>query len=248
MAARPRRLRVVSFNIQHGLRNDRPGIDIDLTARSAAGLRPDILGLQEVDVRAPRSGFVDQAERVSAACGLTHRFGRSTFVGGVGRYGNVLAARGSIDDVEVHRLPRRRRGTEVRTLLAGRVTIAGELGDGDERAVALTIGVTHLSVDRAEVFEQLDAALGALVARPGPWLLIGDLNLRGDEVRAAVESAGLRLADPTVPTFPADVPAARIDHIAVGGDGIAVTSVSVETSAASDHRPLVAEVDVWRPA
>jgi endonuclease/exonuclease/phosphatase family metal-dependent hydrolase len=105
----------------------------------------------------------------------------------------------------------------------------------------LTVAATHLSIHRPEVHEQLAAVVDALVARPGPWLLVGDLNLLPEEVEPVVAKAGLELADPTMPTFPVDEPRLRIDHVAAGG-GLVPGAVSVVRTESSDHAALVVEV------
>lgn len=224
-------LRLVSFNIQHGLRGDGARVDIGLTGSVAAGLKPDVLVLQEVDVGVPRSGAVDEAAEVAAAAGMAHVFGPAARVGVVGQYGNALLARGTIEDVAVRRLPRRRFRSEPRAIVLARVGVGG---------LSVTVGATHLSIHREEVFAQLHAALAWTVARPAPWVFVGDLNLLPHEVAPAVEAAGLALAGGDA-TFPASAPRIRIDHVAVGG-GLRVASVEVAETAASDHRPLVVDV------
>lgn len=225
------RLRIVSFNIQHGLRGDGARVDIGLTGSVAAGLKPDVLALQEVDAGVPRSGGIDEAAEVAAAAGMCHAFGPAARVGVVGQYGNALLVRGTIEDVAVRRLPRRRFRSEPRAIVLARASIGG---------LSVTVGATHLSIHREEVFAQLHAALAWTVARPAPWVFIGDLNLLPHEVAPAVEAAGLTLAGGDA-TFPASAPRIRIDHVAVGG-GLQVASVEVAETAASDHRPLVVDV------
>ena len=227
------RLRIVSFTIQHGLRTDGARVDIGLTGSVAASLKPDVLALQEVDVGAPRSGLIDESSEVAAACGLDSAFVPAAVVGGVGRYGNALAVRGTLGRVEVRRLPRRRFRSEPRSVGIARATVGG---------IDVTIGATHLSIHREEVFDQLRASIAWLVAQPGPWIYLGDLNLLAEEVDPLVSAAGLRLADPTVPTFPASSPRIRIDHVAVGG-GLKIVDTTVAPTTASDHRPLVVEVE-----
>jgi endonuclease/exonuclease/phosphatase family metal-dependent hydrolase len=227
------RLRVVSFNIQHGLRSDGSRVDVALTGSVAAGLKPDVLALQEVDLGAPRSKFADEAAEIASACGLEHAFVPAAVIGGVGRYGNAIGARGTLTDVEVRRLPRRRFRSEPRSVGLARAHLAG--------GVQVTIAATHLSIHREEVFDQLRASVAWLMARPGPWIYVGDLNLHPEEIEPVLGEAGLTVADTSVPTFPASSPRIRIDHVAVGG-GLSIESVAVAETTASDHRPLVVEV------
>jgi endonuclease/exonuclease/phosphatase family metal-dependent hydrolase len=228
------RLRVASFNILHGQRGDGSGVvDHDLLGRSAASLGADVLALQEVDVGVPRSGRTDQVAVVAAATGLTGAFGRAARVGGIGKYGNALLSSAPLTDVSVEPLPKAVRNHEPRAVLLA--TTHG-----------CTVAATHLSIHRPEVHEQLQVVVDALVRRAdgGPCLLVGDLNLLPEEVEPVVAAAGLRLAPWEQPTFPNHEPRIRIDHVAVGGPGVAVASVDVVPTASSDHCALVVEVDV----
>jgi endonuclease/exonuclease/phosphatase family metal-dependent hydrolase len=223
-------MRIVTFNIQHG-RGAGGGVDTAALARYCAGLHADVLGLQEVDVGARRSGRVDQAVVVAEAAAMTRVFGRACRVGVRGAYGNALLVRGAVADVEEVRLPRVA-GNEPRSAIVARAELAG-----GEASVA----VTHLSVHPVESRPQLDAVLRTLCGRPLPRVLLGDLNLAVEHIAEPIAAAGLSLADPTAPTFPAAVPRARIDHIAVAG----VEALTVEVpgpAPVSDHRPLVVEL------
>ncbi|MEO7836360.1 MAG: endonuclease/exonuclease/phosphatase family protein [Acidimicrobiales bacterium] len=225
-------MRIVSFNVQHGRGAD-AGVHTSALARYCAGLAADVLGLQEVDVGARRSGSVDQAALVAQATGMTHVFGRASRVGARGAYGNALLVRGRVTDVDVISLPRIARHEPRAAVLA-----RAELADGE-----LSVAVTHLSVDPVESRRQLDAVLGALAARPLPRVLLGDLNLTADDVSGVIAGAGLSLTDTTERTFPAVAPRARIDHIAVVG--LEILSVEVSAPApVSDHLALVVQLGV----
>ena len=229
-----RRLRVVSFNILHGQRADGSGVvDLPLLCRSAAALEPDVLALQEVDVGVPRSGRKDQAAAVGQATGLSVVFGKAARVGGIGKYGNALLARDPITDVEVVPLTKAHRNNEPRAAIVA--TVGG-----------LRVCATHLSIHRPEVHDQLRQVVDRLVGRPGPHVLVGDLNLLPEEVAPVVEAAGLTLADVGVPTFPRREPRIRIDHVAVSGD-LDVVGVQVVPTDSSDHCALVVEVEVEAP-
>lgn len=225
-------IRAVTFNILHGQRADGSGIvDLPLLIRSVASLQPDILALQEVDVGVPRSGRTDQAREVAEALGFEWVFGKAARVGGVGKYGNALLARGPITDAEVVPLPKTARFNEPRAAIVARVEIDGTV---------VSVCATHLSIYRREVHGQLAAAVDALRKRRGPRLLIGDLNLRPPDVAAVVEPLGMKLADPTVPSFPRDRPRIRIDHVVTSG--MAFESVEVVATPSSDHCALVVRV------
>jgi endonuclease/exonuclease/phosphatase (EEP) superfamily protein YafD len=103
------------------------------------------------------------------------------------------------------------------------------------------VAVTHLSIHADEAGRQLAAVVEALVHRPGPRLLLGDLNLHPWDVLPRVRGAGLSLAGGP-PTFPAVAPRIRIDHVAHGPE-LRVTRVEVPETPVSDHRPLVVELE-----
>lgn len=223
-------MRIVSFNIQHGLG---PGGVVDAAALASycAELRGDVIGLQEVDVGARRSGRVDQAESVALATGMTKVFGRAHRIRLRGSYGNVLLVRGTLADVDPIVLPRMSRHEPRAAIIARAALAEGEL----------SLAVTHLSVDPHESRAQLEAVLAAVSKRPLPRVVLGDLNLRAEDVADAFTAAGLSLVDPVTPTFPAVAPRARIDHVAVAG--LKVLGVKVLPAApVSDHRPLLVEV------
>jgi endonuclease/exonuclease/phosphatase family metal-dependent hydrolase len=227
------RIRVASFNILHGQRADRSGqVDLAALGRSAAALRADVLALQEVDVGVPRSGRADQARAVAEATGLEVVFGKAARVGGVGKYGNALLARGPIRDVDVVPLPKTHRSNEPRSMILATVELDG-FG-------AVSVVATHLSIHRPEVHDQLAAVVEALGQRPEPRLLVGDLNLLPEEVEPVVAAAGLTLADAARPTFPHHDPRIRIDHVAVRGLGLG--AVEVVRTESSDHAAVVVEV------
>lgn len=235
------RLRLASFNVQHGRRPD-GSVDPGLLGEVVASLGADVVGLQEVDVGMDRSGGVDLAAVVAMRAGMAVAFGES-LRRGEGRYGNALLVGGAVDDVEVVHLPGRPDGepSEPRTVLVGtaRTTAAGPV----------TVGVCHLGVAGGQASVQLAAALAALDDRPRPRALLGDWNLPPRRVRPVVARAGWRLAGPLQgrlaglrPTFPArPVSWRRIDHLAL--DGLRVVSATVPHVPVSDHRPLVVDVE-----
>lgn len=224
-------MRIVTFNTHHGLR---PGGPVDTAALAAwcASLGADVLALQEVDVRAARSGRADQAAAVARATGMAVRFGAARRMGLVGRYGSALLVRGSIDGAASLALPRVGRREGRAAVLAG-VTVGGR---------RLSVAATHLSVHPDEASAQLAAVLDALAARPAPRLLLGDLNLDPDQLAAALGARPFAVADARAPSFPAHEPRLRIDHVVA--EGLALVSAEVlPAGPVSDHRAVAVEAD-----
>jgi endonuclease/exonuclease/phosphatase family metal-dependent hydrolase len=215
-------VRVATFNVQHARRPDGV-VDVALLARTCAALEVDVLAIEEVDRRVRRSGWRDLAAHVASACGMRHVLGAVHRIGPLGRYGNALLSRRRIGDVDLLRLP----------------------GDGAPRGAIvartadLSVAVTHLSRNRERSAVQLDVVCDALLARPGPHVLLGDLNRRDHEVGRLAERGFTVAGGP--PTYPAGDPRLRIDHVAV--TGLAIVSIEAPPVPVSDHRPLVVEVE-----
>jgi endonuclease/exonuclease/phosphatase family metal-dependent hydrolase len=209
-------LRFVTFNVQHGRRPD--GV-VDVTALTAACMRleADVLALQEVDVGMRRSGRVDQVAAVAEATGMRCVFGPAS-----PQYGNALLVRGDIDDVDVIPLPHAE-NREPRSAIVARASVDGG---------SVSVACCHLGV-HGDAVPQLPAVLHALVQRPAPRALLGDLNLERVDVTPLVAVKGEA-------TFPAHRPRRRIDHIAL--DRLTPSRVEVlHRQPVSDHRPLLVE-------
>jgi endonuclease/exonuclease/phosphatase family metal-dependent hydrolase len=165
-ADRPREeLRVVSYNIKHGQGNDTV-VDLERTAGVLRALRPDIVGLQEVDERATRSGSIPQAERFGRLLGLNHAFGRFMDYQG-GAYGMAILTRYPIVATEPVPLPE---GNEPRVALS----VQTRLPDGRR----LTIVNVHFDWVRDDGFRfaQAQALTKYLDALTTPYILLGDFN------------------------------------------------------------------------
>jgi endonuclease/exonuclease/phosphatase family metal-dependent hydrolase len=98
------------------------------------------------------------------------------------------------------------------------------------RTAGVSVAATHLGL-RGDALAQLPVVLRALLERPGPHALLGDLNVEDPDV------APLAVFEPQR-TFPAHGPRRRIDHVAVGG--LVVMSVAaLDQQPVGDHRPVV---------
>lgn len=208
-------LRVATFNIQHG-RGPDGRVDVRRLAEACATLDADILGLQEVDVGVSRSHGADLVAEIASYARLHGSFAVATQLPDGGEYGNALLTRERHSDVEVVALPGEP-GREQRVALLARVA-------------GINVAVTHLSVGAHARLQ-----LAALVERFSgyPRLLMGDLNHEDPDLPGFTPVAA-------PPTFPADHPRARIDHIAT--DGLEVEAVEVVALPVSDHRALVVTV------
>ncbi len=233
-AARPT-LRVVSYNIRHGVGMDGK-LDLDRTAAVLRRLEPDLVALQEVDERCRRSGGVDQAAALGKALGMEHRFGEFMDYDG-GRYGLAVLSRFPVKATRRHELPR---GAEPRCALEVEVEVPG-LG----QPVSFTCVHNDWTKEAIRV-NQMRALVAALGERR-PALVAGDYNGEpGSESLAVLADAGWRIlakdgARGANPTWPADQPTQELDHVAERGlPECAVSHDVVDEAVASDHRPILA--------
>jgi endonuclease/exonuclease/phosphatase family metal-dependent hydrolase len=211
-------VRVATWNVQHGLRPDGV-VDVELVGRTVASFDADVVALQELDVRTRRAERVDQPAAVASVARVRHVYGAARRLSWLGRFGVGLYSRGAIGDVEVLRLPGDRRR---------RIAVLA-------RTSGVSVAAMHLSRRRSESAHQLGIVLDVLLARPGPHLVLGDLNRRDHEVDVLAAHGFTVAGGP--PTYPAAAPLLRIDHVAAAGLDIA--TVVVPSVPVSDHRPLV---------
>ncbi|HEX2381463.1 MAG TPA: endonuclease/exonuclease/phosphatase family protein [Acidimicrobiales bacterium] len=226
-------MRVATWNVRHG-RPRRGFASNRLLAEEVVGFDVDLLGIQEVDRRVLRSWFVDQPRLVAVADDSdAFEFAPARrFVMLTGEDGIALCVRGEMQRTRVLELPREKAAQR-------RVAIISDVTVGDEHTTVVT---THLHNDAVVAARQLDALLEAVDDEPSPRLLLGDLNLRPDDITATLAAARFALVEAGF-TAPAWAPVQRVDHIAV--DGLVAGDAAVPEVAVSDHRPIVVEV---RPA
>jgi endonuclease/exonuclease/phosphatase family metal-dependent hydrolase len=210
-------IRVATFNARHAN-----------AAQTCRALDADVIALQELDRHVIRTGFRDQPRDLARALGYEYAFARAKHLGPGGRQCNALYARSGLTDIEIVELPRPRN-------LEPRNAIVARAGD-------ISVACTHLQHrPRANAKPQLDAVLAVLLARPGPHVIAGDLNLATHEAVPMLEDAGLT---PVVvgPTSPRAEPREQIDWIAFGA-GLRLAGARVAAADVSDHLPLVATFD-----
>ncbi len=233
----PQDIRVVSYNIKHGRGND-DVVDLERTAKVLEALTPDIVGLQEVDDMATRSGGVPEAAHLGRRLGLHDAFGRfMDFQGGA--YGLAILTRYPIRTTQSVRLPD---GNEPRVALA--VEVDGPTGP-------LTIVNVHFDWVRDDGFRFAQAAVVAkfLDTLKTPYILLGDFNdVPESRTLALFKARATEAVKPAADrfTFSSTQPEREIDFIFYApSTAFSAREVRVITEpVASDHRPVLA---VLRP-
>lgn len=240
--------RILTYNVHRCVGTD-GRLDLGRVAAVIAAEAPDIVALQEVDVRRARTGGVDQAHRLAERLGMAARFHAALKVEEE-LYGDAILTALPERLIKVGALPgyERVRRLEPR----GALMVAIELAGGREVQVINT----HLGLVPREQQIQATALAGdgwlTSPARRDPLILVGDLNATPRTVAyrtlaAVLSDARLAAGRRRIATFPSRAPILRIDHV-LASDGVRVTGAYVPDSdmakVASDHRPLVVDFEI----
>lgn len=229
----PKRLVVMSFNIEGHATLVRGDDHIAEIAEVIRKYQPDIVGINEAHRGTWQVRFGDHVNDLTRLTGMTALFGRSyTFMRG--HFGNAILTRGKVVRSEVHDLP----GTgEPRSLLEAVVDVNG---GRIEFYVTHTSAWASLGAGARE--GQLNCINAHLRAAGHPFILTGDLNAPADakEMEKFLDRNVLQLAgDPQTPTH--RVMEQRLDYILID-PGWQVRSARVLDDGPSDHRPILAEL------
>ncbi len=220
-------MRVASANLQHGVPDPvgRPALHRGIEPLRAVGA--DVWGFQELDHRRGRTRFTDQGEQLADALGgeLVWAPAKRVFLGG---QANALLVRGEVVEREVIHLAGE---GELRVLALAVVALRGE---------RWTVGTTHLALRPAVAREQLSESLHLLITRPGPWALVGDLNLEPPDVANVATEHGFEPLDGPPTHSARRHPSRRLDHILT--KACTVTSSGVTKLPVSDHLAVWADL------
>jgi endonuclease/exonuclease/phosphatase family metal-dependent hydrolase len=244
------KLRLMTYNVHRCVGADRK-LDVERVAEVIAAEKPDVVALQELDVRRARTKGVDQAHRLAELLKMSSHFHPAMTVEEE-LYGDAILTCLPERKVKSDGLPLFPRipGLEPR----GAIWITVEVG-----GVPVQIINTHLGLVPQEQKRQAAALLGEQWMAHEDWkapgVLLGDFNATPYSATYRLLKAALRDAQtpsagwsktPTS-TFPSSFPFMRIDHVFLtkGLETVGVRSpYGALARAASDHLPLVIDLEI----
>ena len=240
------KIRLTTFNIQHGRNHNLPGdvIDLPLMAETAAGTGAAIFGFNEVRRgQAPDDGaFPDTPAILGRALQGEAVFGKAISLGPGRDYGNALVSRCPVVQHEVVPIPdpaeeEKRSCFEARSILRALIDAGG---------TKLTLLLTHFGLSPEERRSAADTVLALAKDVKTPLVLMGDLNSTPDD--PVIRSLKTELTDAAAalhreePTFSSDAPERRIDFIFL--KGCKPLEIHTVQKIASDHFALTAEIEL----
>lgn len=238
-----RPLKVLSFNIHHGVGPD-GRLDLDRLTAEIRRTHADVVGLQEVDRHfGARSDWADQPAELAARLGMHVAYGANLDLDppapGAPRrqYGTAVLSRYPITSWHNTLLPKARPAEEQRGLLAAVL---------DVRGTAVRVLNTHLQHDSADSrLLQARAITDTVAAATEPIVLTGDLNATPDapEIKtltALLTDSHVAAGRGAGATYPVAAPTKRIDYVLTDRARPVVSRVLGTVS--SDHRPVFALV------
>lgn len=240
------RIRVTTFNIQHGRDHRKAGdvIDVPLMARAAAGTGASVIGFNEVrrGTLPGIPGFPDTPAMLAEGTDGEIIFGKAISLGEGMEYGNALLTKHRIIESETVPIPDP--GEDEREDCFESRCVIRALLDVDGKEV--TVLSTHFGLSAAERENAADTVLALAEKAKTPVILMGDLNTEPDDpiygkLCGAFTDAAAALGCEE-DTFPSDKPEKRIDYIFLRG----CVPVEIHTvkRIVSDHFALTAEVEI----
>jgi len=233
-------LRVMTYNIHVGV-----GMDKKLDLQRIAGVinaeHPDLVGLQEVDRGVKRTEGKDEIAELAKLTAMNYAFAHNLDYQG-GQYGVAILSRYPIKQID-HRKYENRREAERRGMIRVEIEFAGR---------TINFVTTHLDYqfEDGRVFET-EQMLKFLEGVKGPLIVVGDFN---DEPGGNAYKLMLtRFEDAWIIakkkeqglSYPADQPVKRIDYIFTRrSDRLEVKRPRIVTTLASDHLPVVADIQI----
>ena len=229
----------MTYNIHVGVGMDKK-LDLQRIADVINKEKPDLVGLQEVDRGVKRTEGKDEIAELAKMTRMDYAFAHNLDFQG-GQYGVAILSRFLLRNVD-HQMFANKREAERRGMLHVEVEV-------DKQLVHFV--TTHLDYqyEDGRVFET-EQMLKLLSDVKGPLIVVADMNDEpsGDAYKMMLGKFGdswiaSRAAGDGF-SYPADKPIKRIDYVFYRADAFKVKSARVVETLASDHVPVIAELQL----
>lgn len=238
-----KKIKVMTFNIQHCLDYQNDKIDVDLFINSIKEINPDICGLNEVRGEGPIDGYTDQTNALGDGLGYNRYFAKAIDVQGTSPYGNAFVTKFPVKSAETVAVPDPIFKYEIGKYESRCVLKAvADVGGKD-----LLVLVCHMGLALGERKNAVKEICKIVDSTDMPLILMGDFNALpdADELKPLFERLNDTdsLAEESGKfTFPSYRPNIKIDYIFYRN--LKCTGVKTVQKVISDHYPIVAEFEV----
>ena len=234
------KIKVASYNIYHCEDYRKEKIDYEAFAEVIKSLDADVIGLNEVHGKGVLPEYVEQAKILGELTGYNYFFAKAAEIDGPNDFGNAVLTRLPVKEFSVIPIP----DPEVQEDDGWYETrcILKMVTDTDPEVTFL---ITHFGLHRDEQENAVKTFCESFVDKK--CVLMGDLNVKPDN--PILDEIKKRMNDTSEPfskpffTFIAHEPNRKIDYIFASRD-ITPLSFDVPEIILSDHRPVVAELEI----
>lgn len=233
-------MKIMTFNIQHGLDYVNKVIDLDLFAHVIAKYEADVCGLNEVRGEGPLVDYEDQTEIIGGKLGFSRYFGEAIKVDEANPYGNAIVSRYPFKAVETIPIPdpvdKSEPGYyESRCVIRAIVKIEGK---------EICFLVCHMGLVTGERKNAVATLCRLVDESTLPTIVMGDFNMEPEDelllpLRERLRDTAKLDEGADKATFPSDAPRIKIDYIFY--KGLECKRVETIKEVISDHLPIMAE-------
>lgn len=248
-----RKLRIMTYNIQHGHVHLDKYIDLTKVCDVIKEHDPDIIGLNEVRGRGKSKDYTAQVETMAAYLGCHCYFGRSICINGSEPYGNAVLSKYPIIEASVIRIPNpvdpsACRHFEPRSICRCviEVPVDGEPSTYEGPCVNVAVYSSHFGLSEAEQEHAVSTAVTTLRGESLPFILMGDFNMQPANTLMQPLHKEFKSADPLLDgkmSFPSDKPSIKIDYIYTS-QNVNILAADIPQVIASDHCPIWADIEI----
>ena len=239
------KLRVLSYNIHKCIGGVDRRYQPERIAEVIRKQDPDVLLLQEVDAGVKRSNGDKQTELLGEMVGMRHHtWFPNVHVGGGGQYGNAILSKYPL--IESSNIDLSIRFKKARSVLHGVIRVRHDDVDRTVHVFNMHLGLARFE-RRIQLAKFLDCHPFANLHHETPIIVGGDLNDVYGGLGELLQPAGFRGIERRPLTFPAWGPVRPLDAIFVRGCVNFLKLARCESDLArkaSDHRPLIADVEL----